>query len=79
MKLSRGPSSRFVLVSMDQYCQERATRVLNDFAAFGTFLLNCEQTVFAMAWVVSQVTEPFDASAFFVAWAGVYFATATNG
>jgi hypothetical protein len=30
---------------MGRYCQERATEVLNDFAAVGTFLLNCEQTV----------------------------------
>jgi hypothetical protein len=32
-------------VSMVRYCQERAARVLNDFAAVGTFLLNCEETV----------------------------------
>src|SRR6266568_1666810 len=45
MKLSRAPVSSFVLVSMDRYCQERATQVLDDFAAAGTFLLNCEETV----------------------------------
>jgi hypothetical protein len=39
------PCSSFVLVSMGRYCQERATQVLNDFAAVGTFLLNCEETV----------------------------------
>ena len=32
-------------MSMGRYCQERATQVLNDFAAVGTFLLNCEETV----------------------------------
>ena len=55
---------------MDRYCQERGIRVLNDFAAVRTFLLNCEETV--SPGVVSQVTERFDASAFFVAWGGVY-------
>ena len=29
---------------MGRYCQERARQVLNDFAAVGTFLLNCEET-----------------------------------
>ena len=37
--------SSFVLVSMGRYCQERATQFLNDFAAVGRFLLNCEETV----------------------------------
>ena len=35
----------FRLVSMGRYCQERATQVLNDFAAVRTFLLNDEETV----------------------------------
>jgi hypothetical protein len=41
MKLSRAPV--FVLVNMGRYCQERAMKVLNDFAAAGTFLLNDEE------------------------------------
>jgi hypothetical protein len=45
MKLSRAPVLELVLVSMGRYCQERATQVLNDFAAVGTFLLNYEETV----------------------------------
>jgi hypothetical protein len=45
MKLQERPCSSFVLVSMGRYCQERATEVLNDFAAVGTFLLNCKETV----------------------------------
>ena len=45
MKLSRAPVFEFGLVIMGRYCQEHATRVLNDFAAAGTFLLNCEETV----------------------------------
>jgi len=51
-------------VSIGRYCQARATQVLNDFAAVGTFLLNCEETVSAMPWVVSQLNERFDVSAF---------------
>jgi hypothetical protein len=45
MKLSKGPCSSFVPVSMGRYCQERATQFLNDFAAVRTFLLNCEEPV----------------------------------
>jgi hypothetical protein len=45
MKLSRAPVFEFGLVSMGKYCQERATQVLNDFVAVGTFLLNDEETV----------------------------------
>ncbi len=30
---------------MGRYCQERATQVLNDFAAVGTFLLNYDEAV----------------------------------
>ncbi len=44
-------------MSMGRYCQERATQVLDDFAAVGTFLLNCEETVSGMAWIVSQLNE----------------------
>ena len=32
-------------MSLGRYCQERATQILNDFAAAGTFLLNCEEAV----------------------------------
>jgi len=55
-----------ILVSVDRYCQERATQVLNDFAAVGTFLLNCEERVVSR-WRGSQLNEWFDVSAFLVA------------
>jgi hypothetical protein len=67
MKLSRAAVFEFGLVSMGRYCQERATQVLNDFAAVGTFLLNCEETV--SRWPGSCL-ERFDVSAFSVACAG---------
>jgi hypothetical protein len=50
--ISGAPVFELLLVSMGGYCQERATQVLDDFAAVGTFLLKCEET-FGMAWVVS--------------------------
>ena len=39
------PVFELVLVSMGRSCQERARGVLNDFAAVGTFLLNCGEAV----------------------------------
>jgi hypothetical protein len=54
MKRSRAPVFELLLVSMGRYCQERATQVLNDFAAVGTFLLNCEETV--SRWPGSRLT-----------------------
>jgi len=49
MGLQQRRCSSFVFVSRGRYCQERATQVLDDFAAVGTFLLNCEETV--LGWL----------------------------
>jgi len=42
--ITSAPVFELLLVSMGGYCQELATQVLDDFAAVGTFLLNCEET-----------------------------------
>jgi hypothetical protein len=59
-------------VSMGRYCQERATEVLNDFAALGTFLLNCGETVTRWPGSCLSFNERFDVSALFVACAGQF-------
>jgi hypothetical protein len=66
MKPSRSPAFELVLVSMGRYCQERVTQILNNFAAVGTFLLNCEETVSRWPGSCLSFSERLDGSAFVV-------------